>query len=258
MKSIRQEYMDADKLIGSTRRIQQNPSRLNAELQVRFWSPIIEAIDPRGSCASVSSSWRDILSPGPGLLPPHAISESVQRMKGLLGVSRLTLGTWFKLRPVFKSILIDAQTCGDMDLIACMARQFVRLDLGYEQEPNYGGIGVEWQDYDLPPHEFWAAEDKRWEAVDEFGTSDFTILIRIDELRRRFEDPEVFESAFPGSGHRRAVAIAALRPILDLRLDLNLSLTETAIRYMTKLLSMTFEETRLMASKVAPRGDIAA
>lgn len=258
MKSIRQEYAEAVQLTGSNLRAQHNPLRLNAELQVRFWSPFIEAVDPRGYCASVGSSWSDILNPGPGLLPPHAMTESVQRMKALLGLSRLTLGTWFMLRPVFKSILINAQTCGDMDLIACMVRQFVRLDIGYEVETDYDGISVEWRDYRLPPHEFWAAEDERWGAVEEFGTSDLTILIYIDNLRRGFEEPEAFESAFPGLGHRRAAAIAALRPIFALRLDLNFPLIETGIRYMTRLLSMTFEETRLRASKSDPRSDIAA
>ncbi|WP_375049291.1 hypothetical protein [Bradyrhizobium sp. 8-10B] len=207
-------------------------------------------LDPRGRAVTVGAAGRKFYESRPSLLEYHDITASLGLMKGLLGVERLTFSTWVRLRPLFRSLLNDAASRDDMDLIACMVRQFVRLELGKMAEPDYESIATDCTDYSDPPLEVCAVGEAWWLDPSErrswsWGMPGHRELMRLKEMFSPFEDAAHFDRVFTGMADRREAAITALRPIFALWLDLKRDLIEDACRYMGMLLSARFEETRL-------------
>jgi hypothetical protein len=223
---------------------------MHAELHLRFWLPIAEMLDPRGRAVTVGAAGLKFYESLPSLLEYHDMTASLGLMKDILGVERLTFSTWVRLRPLFRSLLNDAASRDDMDLVACMVRQFVRMELGKMPEPDYESIATDCMDYSDPPREVCAVGEASWMDPSErrswpWGMSEHRELMRLKEMCSPFEDAAHFDRVFTGMADRREAALIALRPILALRQELKRDLIEDACRYMGMLLSARFEETRL-------------
>lgn len=249
MKSMAQMYHESFDLTSKAPRVRYETLRPQAELHLRFWLPIAEMLSPRGLkyIGSAGARFYDSCS---ALTQFHEIVESIQRMKALLGLPQLGQGTWRKLRPIFRELLRDSLHHNGMDQVACMVRQMVRLDFGLQPEADYKGITVDCVDYHGTVNEYWAVEDEPWHDpaeryADFVADADRCDMVQFKELDNRYNDVAAFERSFPGMSHRRTMAATAIEPILSKRHDWGNETLLAADRYMTSLLAMTFEETRL-------------
>jgi hypothetical protein len=243
MKSIRQAYVESVDLNSTTPRLRYNTLRPQAELHLNFWLPIAEMLNPRGRRLAIGSAGLKFYEATDSLWQYHEVRESLQLMKEMVGVPLLSFGTYCKLRPLFCSLLKEAPQRDGLDLVACMVRQFARLELGLAIEAGYESINADCNDYHGLEHEFWAVEDEPWLAPSErLGTPDFRDAAFFCQVADRYEDADAFEHAFPGMGHRRVAALAAIRPILTSSFDLDT--IADADRYMSSLLAIRFEDIR--------------
>jgi hypothetical protein len=247
MKSIAQMYAEEVKALPPTKYGRPDPlatSRIKADLQVRFWLPIAEMLDPCDRGHEAGGAAQEFYSRGRHMLSSHEMVDSLALMKRYLGVPRLTLDAWFRLRPIFGSILADALTHADMDLIACAARQFVRIELGENPDPKYGLVD---QDVILEPvPDPGCTETDDWiEFFDESHLAgyDWKALRVSTAWQKSFEDAAEFEQQFPGMSERRLNIVRALQPIFDR--DTCGLVMQSAIRSVTALLAIDFKETRL-------------
>jgi hypothetical protein len=220
-------------------------SRLEAELHLRFWLPIAQILDPRDNANFAGAAVQDFYSRrGPGL---PDLQESLALMKHYLGVPRLTLGTWFRLLPIYRDLLEKALSHADMDLVVCAVREFVRLELGQAPDPLYG-LTTRVAPSDVLDDEDWCQEDDAWASDMEaekgyvhFGSSENNDYLWTQARHQRFHDPAAFEKRFPGMPERRPNMAHALKPIFD-RDDM--FLIDTAVCCATALLARPFDENR--------------
>jgi hypothetical protein len=227
-------------------------SRIKAELQVRFWLPIAQMLNPLDRTPNAGAAAQDFYSRGRLMLRPHEMEESLALMKRYLGVPRLTFGTWFRLQPIFRDLLGDALTHHDMDLVVCAVREFVRLELGQARDPGYGQINSEVVTSDRLNDEYWCPEDEFWLTIMEsekgymhWGIHENNLFVWADAWQVRFADPAAFEKTFPGMPERRSNMAHALKPIFDRDWVCDAMLIDDAVRYAKALLAIAFEENRL-------------
>lgn len=248
MKSISQMYAEEVKSLPLTKYGRPDAlatSRIKADLQVRFWLPIAEMLDPRDH-NRVGGAAQDFYSRGQGALGPHEMQESLALMKHYLGVPSLTFSIWFQLRPIFRDLLSAALTKADLDLMVCAGREFIRLTLGQPVDSEYGLVDPSVADLDGP----WYSHDTNDEewfghfAEYESDFPDWEILLATKAWRALFDDAEKFANEYRNKDVHRLNMKRALQPVLDFAPAKNLWFVDFD-PYVKALLDIDFKEARL-------------
>jgi hypothetical protein len=247
-------YAEAVKKLPLAKNDRVNPletSRLKAELHLHFWQPIVEMLDPGDRGPDEGAAAQDFYSRS-RIVRPDEIEQSHRLMKEYLGVARLSFNGWFRLQPLFRSLLAEALSHDNADLVVCAMREFVRLEFGCAIDPGYGHIDSETVGEDQLNDEYWCPEDEIWIAIAaaengymHWGRHENNLFAWADAWQARFDDPATFEQTFPGMAKRRSNMARALKPIFDRDWVCDAMLLDDAVRYAKALLEIAFEETRL-------------
>ena len=159
---------------------------------------------------------QEFYSRGQGILRPHEIQKSYALMKCYLGTPQLAFSTWVQLRPIFQTLLADALIEADMDLVACAAREYVRVELGGAPDQRYGYVeplGTPQRDLlNTDDEECYADPGSEWDAL---HTSDCAMFFKNREMYDCFSNPAEFDKQFPGKSKHRLNMARALEPIFE-------------------------------------------
>jgi len=139
MKSIRQllaEQLSSVPIGANGRPDEIQLARLKWAMHSHFWSGVRGVLDPCGGRLQWNASGRSFYEDVPGNLRGFEIEESIEQMKLLFSVNRLSFGTWFKVRPVVRELLFKGgNEFGGADIAVCSTAEFVRLEAHSTQRP---------------------------------------------------------------------------------------------------------------------------
>jgi hypothetical protein len=250
VKSIAQMYPEAVWALRRRQYGRQNPLaslRLQADLHMRFWLPIAEILDPLDRTATPHGPGLEFYARGSMPLSPDGKEQSLAHMKRYLGTPQLTYNIWLQIRPIFRNLLSDAMTKDDSDLVACAAREFVRLSLGQPADPAYGLVDFDPSAIYLDGPWYDRSDVADWfclhdESQSSWSDCDWMICFATKALQNILDDPDAFVKEFPGCARHRLNMLRALRPIFDHASVTNWWITEEVLPYVKALLAIDFGE----------------
>lgn len=259
MKTIKQLVCDQAKHLPTRENESVDPSetlRLRLETYFGFWASWLVILYPLGSIYHPYMTVDDIFDGGKRA-SIDGRAEGAKLLARKLGVNGINFNTFFKVRHIIAEAVQEAKRHEDVDIALCALMTFVQLELGVEPDPEYGQFPErEWSpprfsDADLSddPIEAEMELDLFDSAYQDFGTSEYLLGKWFFSWKDIIDDPERFESKFPGAGHRRANVARALAPIFS-RLDSVLDgyVLDLFLRWAKPLLRRPFKQNRVVAS----------